>query len=82
MAVKFAVVVIQQCGHAAHEPPGGIAEGDGDDLVGDIVGHDVEVYLAEDHEGAQHDPHGHLAVARAAEGGGVDLVDAEEEIEG
>ena len=82
MAVEFTEAVVDERGHAAHEPAGGVTHGDGDDLVGDIVGHDVEVYLAEDHEGAQHDPHGHLAVARAAEGGGVDLVDAEEEIEG
>ena len=76
------MVVIDQREDAAHQPPGGVAQGDGQDGVGDVIGHDVEVNLPEDHEGGQHDVGGRLADARPTEGAGVDLVDADKHITG
>ena len=46
------------------------------------MGHDVQIDLAEHHEGAQHDDHGHLAVACAPQRAGIDLVDAAQQVEG
>ena len=46
--------VIEQHQTAAYEPTGRIAHGDGDNLVADEGGHDVQIDLPEHHKGEQH----------------------------
>ena len=79
--VELCPAVIQQRRHRADDPTGGIAQGDGEYLVADEVRHDVEVALAEHDERGEHEDHGHLTVARAAQRTRIDLVDAAEDVE-
>ena len=67
--------------HTGQQPAGGIAHGDGDDLVADLT-HDKQVKLPERHEGTEHNDHRGLGVTCAAERAGVDLVEAAQHVEG
>ena len=78
---QLGLMVIDGSKRTAQQPACGVAHGDGDDLVADL-GHSEQVDLPEHHEGGQHNDHGGLAVARAPEGTGIDLVEATQHIEG
>ena len=73
-------VIVNGCEDGRQEPSGGVAHGDGQDLVAH-PGHDKQVHLTEGNEGGQHDDHGNLAVACTPEGTGVDLIKDTENVE-
>ena len=79
-AGKLRLVIIDGGEQAAQQPSGGIAHGDGDDLVAE-PGHNKQVYLPEGHEGGQHDDHGRLGIAGTSQRAGVDLIEAAEDVE-
>lgn len=72
--------VIQQGQSAANQPSGRIAHSDGEDRVGNKVGHYKQVALAEQNEGEKHQNHRCAAVAGAPERCRIDLVDTAQHV--
>ena len=77
---QLGFVVVEQSQGAAQQPAGGIAHGDGDDLIPDTA-HNKQVHLPECNKRGEHDDHGCFAVAGAAQSTGVDLIEAAQDIE-
>ena len=74
-------IEIQYFQHAAGHPAYWVAETDGKRGVADETGHEVEVDLADQDKGQQHDDHRTDGIAPAPQGTGQDLVHAVEEHE-
>ena len=74
-------IEIQYLQHAAGHPAYGVAEADGHGRIADEMGHEVEVDLADQDKGQQHDDHGTDRIAPSPQGSGQDLVHAVEEHE-
>ena len=72
--------VIQQGQSAANQPAGRVTHSDGENRVGNKVGHYKQVTLAEQNKGEEHQDHRCAAVASAPERGRIDLVDAAQHI--
>lgn len=74
-------IEIQYLQHAAGHPAYWVAETDGKGGVADETGHEVQVDLADQDEGKQHDDHGTYGIAPTPQGSGQDLVHTVEEHE-
>ena len=66
---------------AAQHPARRISQGNRQDGVADVMGHDEKIYLSEEDKGEEHGHHGDAGPSGTPEGASVDLVEAGKQIE-
>ena len=58
--------VVAKCKDAAHNPASRIAQRDGNNFIHNVIRHDKEIDLTENHEGEKHNEHRRSRIARTA----------------
>ena len=72
-------MIVNACKQTAQQPAGRVAQRDRNDFVAHSC-HNKQIYLAEQHKGREHNVHRCLAVARATQGAGIDLIETAQQI--